>query len=58
LQEAQAPNAMRNKPVAVIGASTGGFGAVWARAELRKVLASVGGRVVDGGATAAERLAA
>jgi chromate reductase len=43
-----ATNAMRNKPVAVIGASTGGFGAVWAQAELRKVLATMGGRVVDG----------
>ena len=40
---------MRNiKPVAVIGASTGGFGAVWAQADLRKVLATMGGRVVDG----------
>ena len=43
-----ATNAMRNKPVAVIGASTGGFGAVWAQAELRKVLATMGGRVVEG----------
>jgi chromate reductase, NAD(P)H dehydrogenase (quinone) len=39
---------IRNKPVAVIGASTGMFGAVWAQAELRKVLASAGARVVDG----------
>ena len=30
---------LRNKPVAVVGASTGSFGAVWAQAELRKVLA-------------------
>src|SRR5262245_34804134 len=29
---------VRSKPVAVIGASTGAFGAVWAQAELRKVL--------------------
>jgi chromate reductase, NAD(P)H dehydrogenase (quinone) len=43
-----ATNAMRNKPVAVIGASTGAFGAVWAQAELRKVLAAMGGRVVEG----------
>ncbi len=41
-------NHMRNKPVAVIGASTGGFGAVWGQAELRKVLAAIGARVVDG----------
>jgi chromate reductase len=39
--------ALRNKPVAVIGASTGSFGAVWSQAELRKVLASAGARVVD-----------
>jgi chromate reductase, NAD(P)H dehydrogenase (quinone) len=39
---------LRNKPVAVIGASTGAFGAVWAQAELRKVLAAAGARVVDG----------
>ena len=31
-------NALRDKPVAVIGASTGLFGAVWAQADLRKVL--------------------
>jgi chromate reductase len=36
-----------NKTVAVVGASTGMFGAVWAQAELRKVLASAGARVVD-----------
>ena len=41
-------NVLRNKPVAVVGASTGGFGAVWAQAELRKILASIGARVVDG----------
>src|SRR4051812_45152192 len=39
--------ALANKPVAVIGASTGMFGAVWAQAELRKVLGSAGARVVD-----------
>jgi chromate reductase len=38
---------LRNKPVAVIGASTGMFGAVWAQAELRKVLGSTGARVAD-----------
>jgi len=42
-----ATNALRNKPVAVVGASTGGFGAVWAQAELRKVLAVLGARVID-----------
>jgi chromate reductase len=42
-----ATNALRNKPVAVVGASTGGFGAVWAQAELRKVLTALGARVLD-----------
>jgi chromate reductase len=40
-------NVLRNKPVAVIGASTGSFGAVWAQAEVRKVLGSIGARVID-----------
>ena len=40
-------NVLRNKPVAVIGASTGSFGAIWAQAEVRKVLGSIGARVVD-----------
>lgn len=39
---------IRNKPIAVVGASTGMFGAVWAQAELRKVLASAGARVLGG----------
>jgi chromate reductase len=38
---------LRGKPAAVIGASTGLFGAVWAQAELRKVLTTIGARVVD-----------
>lgn len=42
-----ATNAFRNKPVVVIGASTGIFGAVWAQAELRKVLGAIGARVLD-----------
>jgi chromate reductase len=42
-----ATNPLRNKPVAVVGASTGVFGAVWAQAELRKVLGAVGARVLD-----------
>jgi chromate reductase len=40
-------NAFRNKPVAVIASSTGMFGAVWAAAELRKVLSTMGARVAD-----------
>src|SRR5437899_12299883 len=42
-----ASSVLRNKPVAVVGASTGAFGAVWAQAELRKVLAATGARVLD-----------
>ena len=42
-----ATNVLRNKPVAVIGASTGMFGAVWSQAELRKVLGATGARVID-----------
>jgi chromate reductase, NAD(P)H dehydrogenase (quinone) len=38
---------LRNKPVAVIGASTGSFGAVWSQAELRKALGAAGARVID-----------
>jgi chromate reductase, NAD(P)H dehydrogenase (quinone) len=43
-----ATNVLRNKPVGVVGASTGMFGAVWAQAELRKVLAATGARVAEG----------
>jgi chromate reductase, NAD(P)H dehydrogenase (quinone) len=42
-----ATNPLRDKPVAVVGASTGLFGAVWAQAELRKVLGALGARVLD-----------
>ena len=40
-------NPLRNKPALVIGASTGLFGAVWAQAETRKVLSTIGARVID-----------
>ena len=40
-------NDLRGKPVAVIGASTGIFGAVWAQAELRKSLRHAGAHVLD-----------
>jgi chromate reductase len=39
--------AIWGKPVVVIGASTGFYGGVWAQAELRKVLATAGARVVE-----------
>ena len=38
---------LRNKPVAVIGASTGSFGALWAQAETRKILGAAGARVTE-----------
>jgi chromate reductase, NAD(P)H dehydrogenase (quinone) len=38
--------ALANKPVAVMSASTGSFGGVWAQAELRKILGAAGARVV------------
>ena len=40
-------NVLRDKPVAVIGASTGLFGAVWAQAEVRKVLKTSGAHVLE-----------
>lgn len=40
-------NPLRGKPAAVIGASTGMFGAVWSQAEGRKVLGALGARVID-----------
>ena len=40
-------NCLRAKPVAVVGASTGLFGAVWAQAELRKVLRTIGAQVIE-----------
>ena len=38
---------LRGKPVAVVGASTGLFGAVWAQAETRKVLGIIGADVIE-----------
>jgi len=42
-----ADSPLRGKPALVIGASTGMFGAVWAQAEVRKVLGALGADVVD-----------
>jgi chromate reductase len=42
-----ATSVLRGKPALVVGASTGAFGAVWAQAELRKVLTTAGARVVE-----------
>jgi chromate reductase len=43
----KAENAVWGKPVAVVGASTGMFGAVWSQAETRKVLSASGARVIE-----------
>lgn len=40
-------NALWGKPAAVVGASTGMFGAVWSQAEVRKVLGASGARIID-----------
>jgi chromate reductase, NAD(P)H dehydrogenase (quinone) len=40
-------NAIWGKPVAVVGASTGMFGAVWSQAEARKALSASGARVIE-----------
>jgi len=40
-------SALSGTPAAVIGASTGMFGAVWAQAETRKVLGAMGARVLE-----------
>jgi chromate reductase, NAD(P)H dehydrogenase (quinone) len=37
---------LRNKPVAVIGASPGQFGALWAQQDLKRILGIAGARVV------------
>jgi chromate reductase len=42
-----ATNPLRKKPVAVVGGSTGLFGAVWAQADLRKVLGILGADLVE-----------
>ncbi len=43
----RAETSLAGKPTAVMGATTGHFGGVWAQAELRKVLGTAGARVVD-----------
>ena len=39
--------ALENKTVAIVGASMGQFGAMWAQADLRKILGIAGARVVS-----------
>lgn len=38
---------LTGKPVAVVGASVGLFGAVWAQADVRRILGLIGAQVVD-----------
>src|SRR3954467_15819069 len=40
-------NVLRNKSTAVVGASTGLFGAVWAQAEVRKTMKASGAHVLE-----------
>ena len=40
-------NVLKNKPAAVVGASTGLFGAVWAQAEVRKALKASGAHPIE-----------
>jgi chromate reductase len=47
LSRPYASNPLRGKPTAVIGASVGMYGAVWAQAEARRVLQAIGARVFD-----------
>ncbi|MCA1699497.1 MAG: NAD(P)H-dependent oxidoreductase [Actinobacteria bacterium] len=42
-----AGNPMQRKAAAVVGASTGIYGAVWAQAETRRILEALGARVLD-----------
>lgn len=41
-------NALKGKPVVVVGASTSLFGAVWAQADARKALGVAGAKVLEG----------
>ena len=45
----RAESVLRGKPTAVVGATTGGFGAVWAQADARKALGLAGARVLETG---------
>lgn len=46
--------ALRGMSVAVMGASTGQYGAMWAQADLRKSLGAAGARVLDAGLVVAK----
>jgi len=40
-------NPLRGKPVAIISSSTGSFGGLWAQNDLRRILGTIGARVLD-----------
>ena len=42
-----ATNPFRNKPVAIFGATPGAFGAVWAQADLKKIVGAMGARALE-----------
>jgi chromate reductase len=42
-----ATNPFRNKPVAIFGSTHGAFGAVWAQADLKKIIGAMGARALD-----------
>jgi chromate reductase len=44
-------NPLRGKHVAVISASTGSFGGLWAQNDLRRILGTIGARVIDDSVT-------
>jgi chromate reductase len=46
-----ATNPLRGKPVAVISSSTGSFGGLWAQNDLRRILGTLGARVLDDSVT-------
>ena len=41
-------SSFKNKTIAIAGATTGQYGAIWAQQDLRKVLGICGGRVIEG----------
>jgi chromate reductase len=41
-------SSFRNKTVAIAGATTGAYGAIWAQQDLRRVLGIAGARVIEG----------
>jgi chromate reductase len=41
-------SALRNKTVAIAGATTGAYGAIWAQQDLRRILGIAGARVING----------